>query len=530
MNVKKVEWRFAVLWSVFIVLLTLLPYEIAKAKTPAGMCFTDFISNSYDQESYMAWMKQASQGSVLFEDKYTTENQSGMFFHPLFLLCGKTAGFFGLDMLTAYHIMRVVFGAGMLLLIYLFGTFFIKEIRIRRYFLIFISLAAGWGFLAPNPVIWFNKYNIMSLDMWVSEASTFLIVLTKPLFAFSLGVLLAIFMLMLKAFHSLDKKLAYAAGVLGLFLALTHPYDVFTAYIILFFYLVFKRSEKEEYYLFALFFFFSLIGIGYQFVLFTYDPVLKEWAKTFTPTPNPLSFIVGYGFSAIFTLLYIIKKNWKRNNLDIFLVVWLFAVLMASYFPVNFQRRLLLGFQVPLVILAVKYIFEFLLPALRKIKLTKFLGPGFLLIAIVMISIPTNIRYVYDCFSDIKSNIYNYNLYMEDIEALNWLDKNTNKKDAVLASKVISLYIPARSGNKVYAGHYDQTVNYAEKTRNIQLFYQQKLPAAFRQDFLKINRIKYIYFGPFESMLGNPGLDKLNFLQKVYSSSSAKLSIYKVKE
>ena len=530
MNIKRTEWRFVFIWAVIIALTTILPYTLAKPKTPEGMYFTGFISNCFDQQSYAAWMKQASEGRLLFEDKYTTENQSGMFFHPLFLVCGMLAGILGLDMVTAYHLMRIIFGAGMLGFIYLFGAFFIKEARVRKYFLVLISVAAGWGFLLPNPVVWFNKYNIMSLDMWITEASTFLILLTKPLFAFALAALLSIFLMMLKSFEKADKKLAYAAGFLGLLLALIHPYDVFTAYIVLFFYILIKRSKKEEYFLFLLFFIISVIGIVYQSALFTFDPVFKEWSKTFTPTPNPLSFLLGYGFTGIFAMLYFFTGDHKKDKTILFLVVWLIAMMIASYLPVNFQRRMLLGYQVPVVILAVKYIFEVILPAAKKHDFFGKLKPGFILAVILILCTTTNFRYIFDCFADMKANIYNYNIFTEDNEALRWLDKQTEKSGTVLASKVISLYIPACSGHKVYAGHYDQTLNYKGKTRYILDFYRLKLPDAVRQGFLRTNKIRYVYFGPFEKMLGDPGLDKYNWLEKVYFDPLNKVSIYKLKD
>ena len=242
--------------------------------------------------------------------------------------------------------------------------------------MIFISLAAGWGFLAPNPVVWFNQYNIMSLDMWITEASTFLIFLTKPLFAFALILILAIFLLMLKAFETGKSKFAYFAGALGILLALTHPYDVFSVYAVLFVFLLAKKASLKEYLIFILFTSVSVTGLIYQVVLFTYDPVFKEWSKTVTATPNPLSFIIGYGFAGVFAVLYLFEKKWSKDKSNLFLLIWIVSILAASYLPVRFQRRMILGLHVPIALLAIKYFSECLLPKLKNLRFIKTFRPA----------------------------------------------------------------------------------------------------------------------------------------------------------
>lgn len=526
MKLKRNEWAFAIVWSIIIAIITITPYAIGRNYTPKDMVFAEFIASNYDQESYMAWMKQASEGRIFFEDKYTTEKQSGMFFHPLFLFCGQIAGLLDINMITAYHGMRLLLGALMLVFIYYFSAYFINDTRIRKYFLVFISISAGWGFLAPNPVVWFNQYNIMSLDMWITEASTFLIILTKPLFAFALILVLAIFILMLKAFKTGNSKYAYFSGFLGILLALTHPYDVFSVCAVLFLFLIAKKASLKEYLLFTLFTAITLPGLIYQILLFTYDPVFKEWSKTVTATPNPLSYVIGYGFAGVFAVFYLFNKKRSKNNSNLFLFIWIIAILAASYLPFRFQRRMILGLHVPIALLAIKYFFECLLPKLKKLKPLKILKPAVFFILFAVLTIPTNIRYIYDCYSDMKINIYNYNIFKTDAEALKWLDANTDKKEAVIASRIIGMYIPAWSGNKVYAGHYDQTVNYTSKVKNIRVFFEGKTDPGALKTFLKNNQVQYVYFGPFERLLGKPDFENMRFLRKVYSNGA--VNIYRI--
>src|SRR5208282_1280672 len=79
-------------WTIFIVILTLLPYCVGYWLTPKGYVYTWIIPPfPADSMAYMAWSRQAYNGSVLFSMKYTALPHSPFFFNPFFLVCGWLA-------------------------------------------------------------------------------------------------------------------------------------------------------------------------------------------------------------------------------------------------------------------------------------------------------------------------------------------------------------------------------------------------------------------------------------------------------
>jgi hypothetical protein len=530
MNITKKEIIALIVWSIFIIILSIIPYLIGASYCPPGMKFMYFIGNNFDQNSYIAWMKQAQEGNILFEDKFTTEPHPKVFFHPFFLFCGIFSSITGIDLLITYHLIRVIFTFILLILVYLFSSIFLSKIHYKLFFLMLISLSSGLGWLAPHPLLspLGNNYQIMSIDMWVSEAITFLIILTKPLFITALILMISIFILILKSYETKKVYLSVIAGILGAILGLIHPYDIITIYSVNIIYLIWIRGNYKQIKSFIIFLILSLPAIIYEYIIFTFTPVFKEWAKTFTLSPNPYSFIIGYGFIGLFAFIYI-YYNWdKKSKKDIFLISWVFTVLLLSYFPIRFQRRLILGLHIPLTLLATNGIFKYVIPWIKNKPFFKKINEAILLLIIFVLTIPTNIRYIIDDLYHTKTYYLNYNLYNEDVEALKWVDKNIPSSETVLASFVIGIYIPGWTGNKVYVGHYDQTINANEKLKRIRIFFNNETTINERINLIKESKARYIYYGPFERIVGTPNFDKMDFLKKIYQNE--KVSIYKIND
>ena len=64
--VSKNEWRWAAIWAVVLVTVTVLPYAIAYLATPAGLSYTGFSTNPEDGHSYLAKMRQGWRGEWLY--------------------------------------------------------------------------------------------------------------------------------------------------------------------------------------------------------------------------------------------------------------------------------------------------------------------------------------------------------------------------------------------------------------------------------------------------------------------------------
>jgi len=94
--------------------------------------------------------------------------------------------------------------------------------------------------------------------------------------------------------------------------------------------------------------------------------------------------------------------------------------------------------------------------------------------------------------------------------------------DAVILSDLTAgNYIPAYAGRTVYVGH-DNTVKKEEKRDTARLFFQGKMGAKEAFQWMRGERISYVFFGPEEQDRG--GLKTLEsaypFLKRVYKKGS----------
>ena len=56
---------------------------------------------------------------------------------------------------------------------------------------------------------------------------------------------------------------------------------------------------------------------------------------------------------------------------------------------------------------------------------------------------------------------------------MKWIDENVDNSAVILAPHKISNFIPAATGNKIYSGHWAQTIDFAEKYKDVQKVYNE---------------------------------------------------------
>lgn len=142
--------RFALLACAILFCLS-LPYLYLAARTPQGTVFlgSDPV-NLGDIYSYVAWMKQAKEGHLLFIDLYDPAPQERVIFLPLFLLLGWIWRLSNLHPILILHLFRV--GASLLLLMVV-RRFVVAEVRDatdRVPAFLLLALGTGLPWLVPE--------------------------------------------------------------------------------------------------------------------------------------------------------------------------------------------------------------------------------------------------------------------------------------------------------------------------------------------------------------------------------------------
>jgi len=260
--------RTTVLWSVIISLAALSPTIYGYFHLMPGSSHSGLNDSIYpvDVNSYFAWIKQAYDGKLLFEDKFTTEMHHAWIFLPVFLFIGHTARLLHIDVMYVWYNVMLISNFLMLFALYSFIKYFLiiqneggsrsdiaqpmSEMEDRRFELdpwiaivtafILATVASGFGWSVGE----------FSADSWMPEM--YLFQSMRWPFTFSLGtaMMLAVFACLSRFIESGSMKYMIYAGSIVLMLSVVHPYDIFSivpiglSYVFLWLFAI-KRSNKQ---------------------------------------------------------------------------------------------------------------------------------------------------------------------------------------------------------------------------------------------------------------------------------------------
>jgi hypothetical protein len=391
-----------------------LPVLFGILIKPENTAYLGLHFNFDDHMVYAGWMRQAMEGHLLFENRFTTDSQPGLTLHIWFLLLGLIAKLLGIPVTMFVARVATTFFAIVLLgrlVEKVLSTVFAQKLALGL-----SMFGGGLGFLA-----WHNFGRVISkpegewmrsltlgflpTDIWQPEGFFFPSALTNGLFMISLILILGIFLSILNARES-ARAVIPGAICTGILMNI-HSYDVLLVALVMIGFLISLFGNKEldsKWVSRGL-----IIGAGATpFALwFVYvlknDPVFQARAATETFSPNFRAVVGGYffllvlGAGGIFVatknklvtgilllttiVLYIVGTNpdgffmsmlpWSLAMLFGFVACsqlgpmsigmrlvccWAILSLVIPYFPGLFQRKLFMMTALPWGILAACFI------------------------------------------------------------------------------------------------------------------------------------------------------------------------------
>ncbi len=194
------------------------------------------------------------------------------------------------------------------------------------------------------------------------------------------------------------------------------------------------------------------------------------------------------------------------------LVIWPLVVAPLLYLPLIFylQRRMIEGVHLPLVCLAALGLAEGLLPAVQRSRLAGWLvrrrstRPRMVrLVEGLTLAMTTPSTWYLLASLTLAAAAGHGALFVSRAEAaaIDRLSARASPTDTVLASYEISGYIPARSGQRVFWGHWAESIHLEEKRAAAEAFFSAD-PTFDRADFLRRHGIVYVFYGPRERAAG----------------------------
>jgi hypothetical protein len=532
---KEVVWVAGI--TVFMLLITSLPYVYGYLSTPLDRQFMGIVLGTPDTTQYFTWMRSFGE-SFLIENRMTAEQTEAIFFNLLWWLLGRFAAKTGWSLAVVYQLFRLVTVATFVPLVYWLCGLFLEEIRRRWTAFLIVLLGAGFGWvLVVAKYLTSGDELPFPFDVYTVEPNSFLSLMAFPHFSNAAVFIMVIFVLVLFAFER--QRIGYAvwAGVVGLVFGFIHAYDLLLIYAVvgLFALVVGLRDKRwrEAILYTAVMGVISCPGAFYSFYITkafpTWRDVLAQFvnAGAWTPPPFHLPILLGLPFLLALGALVALRPLIPRNNRYLFVKVWFVVHCVIIYLPVNYQIHYLNGWQFPMAVLAVWGLFDKVGPWLRdKMSAHAEQLPRFetiLAILFIVATVPTNVYLFAWRFYDLSRHDHPYYLHVDEVAALRWLDQNSVPDEVVLSSVEVGQYIPGLTDNRAFLAHWAMTLDLYRKREIVQSFYDSLWADAERQRVLKEYQVRYVLWGQVEQASGTLDPGSLPYLAEVFSAPEAKL-------
>jgi hypothetical protein len=539
------EWRFVAVTIVFVLVVTSLPYLYAYLSTPPDRQFMGLMLDVPDHVQYFSWMRELTD-APLSANKLTPEPNQPAFFNLLWWGMGRLGRLLGLGYAGMFQLLRLTGGTLFLLLTYRLCTWFFQDRLMRRAAFLVVAFTSGFGWvLVVLKYTWAKGELLFPLDVFIAEGNTFLGVLGYPHFI-AAALYIFVFDLVLRGQVKAQLRYPVIGGLVALFLGWQHAYDLVLVYGILGSYILLTilRDRRLPLYLIK-----SSLIIGflscwpalYSVFLTSADPVwqevLAQFANAGVYTPNLLHLPILMGPAFLLATFTVVRDNPLRlkemNDKDLFLKAWFLGNFLLIYTPTDFQIHMLNGWQVPIAILATQGLFRYIIPFIQRASKSKTFNhkPLFstksirhgLVVALVLIILPTNLYLWLWRFMDLGRHDYPYYLRNDEIAALTWLEANAKPDDVVLSSLTIGQYLPALTGTHAFLAHWAQTLDFYGKSVMVEEFFAADTDDARRQQILQQYSVDYLFYGPAEQSLGNYAPEGSSFLRLTFSAPQAKV-------
>lgn len=522
------ERKFIYLAASAVLFLNLLPYFFQNRITPPNKVYVGSYPILLDKPVYLSFMVQGMEGNWAVVNRYTTEVQKPKPLYLIYIVLGHIAAWLNISAESMFFITRFFFGALLVCTIIYFVRYFVLDALQRKIAILLTFFSSGIGWVVGNRT---------SLDYWLPDAIPMVRFLHFPHIIFAHILLLWSFLCIRKALDTKKIRYAMCAGITSVLLHFIVPFHSLLFFVIVCLLFLFEFIKNPLHRLsivktFTLFFAISLPFFLYIALLGLTDPVWSLVEKqNKLLLPHVLWILFGYPLLLLSPVgfYFMLKKN---NPHTAFFIFWMLAALIFSYLPlVPMQRRFLeTAFYIPLAIVAsyacrhyLSYIKKWITPL---ISMRSFLGVnGVALIIIFLFGGIINNWIEYQRFVSKFDDTHLY-LPRQNIEAMAWLQKNTNANSVILSSYSNGNIIPAISGKYVYVGHGPSTLYLEQKVGKVNDFYSSKYTQDQMIDFLQKERIDFIFFSDQERISDNFQPQTFSFLKEVYHQGG--VFIYRV--
>jgi hypothetical protein len=481
------------LFILSILLIINLPYLVAFLTGQGNFIFNGFLLNPIDGNSYLAKMQEGMQGGWRFFLPYTADGQGSAFLFLFYLFLGHISRWLGVAPIIVFHFARILGSFFMFIVLYRFCNWVFKISSLAWKAFVLCSIGSGLGWL----VFPFEK---ITSDFWVAEGYPFLSAYVNPHFPVGLGLMLFIIMGVAQENGWIGKL---SLWILGILLAIILPFGMVVVTVVLSIKVLvtlFLRRQRVPWLHYGCAVFGGVL-ILYQYWETITDPQLAIWNQQNLMLSPPLWDSV-IAFSPALILAFLAVWYWLKNHelpeLE-WIVIWFLSGIILIYLPFGLQRRLMVGLEIPIAILAIYGL------ATLQNQWSAWWKKRYFVILLMLI-IPTNMLVLTaGYFGALKQDPIMY-ISRDEANAFAWIRTRTRTTTVVLASPTIGTFIPAQTGRRVVYGHPLETIHADQEKQSVLDFYSGKLSTSDEKRYLNTHHIEYIFYGPREKMMGTTSL------------------------
>jgi hypothetical protein len=500
----KREIRWALLYSLVLVVITSLPYVVAALGQDDVWGFTGFLIAVEDGNSYIAKMLAGHEGAWLFRSPYSTMEQTGVLAFLPYLLLGKLSSGAHGQLVGLYQLFRMIAIPALVVATYRFSAIFIENVALRRWTVIIATIGGGLGWL----LILLGQPEVVGslpLEFYSPETFGFLAIYGLPHLTLARAAMLIGFV------WYLQDESSWRSGFALLFAGLIHSPELLSAFAALAAHQIailgfgadkgawVRRLGRAVLPSVPL-----LAYLGYAALT---DPFLQAWAaQNLILSPPLILYLLAFAILLPAAVLGARALLRRRQESMLFPITWAIAIPALAWAPLTIQRRLPEGGWVALAVLAAAGLATLGARSKRigRVALASLLIPSSLLILASGFELALNPRE--PAFKPLR-----------EIEAFERLGELVEPSGVVLASFQTSNPMPAWAPVRVVAGHGPETAGLAELLPRIDGFFQRSASDDDRMAFIQEQKVNYLIHGPRESDLGDWDPRDWNCLELVAS-------------
>lgn len=518
--------------------LSALPSLVAAVYGPPDLERLGTFWFARDFGQYQAAMREGARSpSWLIHNRFTAEPHAPALVYPFYVALGKLAAALGVDDLLLFSSAEWVGRVLLLGATYLFVSAFLRGVRERRLATLLIVGTLGLaGWLVPLRLA-FQRLGFEELASGLPglnvypEVSPFGAFLAAPPVMLGLALTLVAPPLYLRARRG-DARWVAALGAAVFALSALNPFNVpvLVSALLADAALSVHASRRASQRRIREPRLQPLLAAGaaalaaapltlYYVALFQLDPF---WSGTYgsaqnlMPSSAPWTLPIDLGLVLLAApLAWTRVRSWEPAPRRL-LLVWTAVTVIGMYLPVPYQRRLALGLQPALAVLAAAGLLaaNAWMHAQAWGPLRRRLANYTATLAVALTPVLVYAALIGSAASNQPAEVYVWS--RAEADAARWLGARSGASDVVLAETRFANPLPGLIDGRVVMGHVVATRESARKEALVERFYAADTTVAERSELLRETRATIVALGPRERALGAPSLADQPELELIY--------------